>query len=259
MARDCSVRIRSTVVYVAKSRACTEAEGTYKTFVGCSASLAPPFPPQIRYGENPLPRPLRLLHSVSSASSLLQSLLLRAFPSNRRPMEGSSSTARASAATLVKNTGVAEADVVPGGWSRRGAAASGGGLVLTVADEQEHGLGGEIVPDLNVQPMAEDPLLGETSSVRKRKFEEFDDSEDSGHSYISSEVDSGDAVSYNSDASSDNEVSKYYRKFHPSKQVPRDGMREGLVSHVKEVHPKDLRDKANHAAPRKVLEYYGQD
>ncbi|XP_071677085.1 uncharacterized protein [Lolium perenne] len=161
-------------------------------------------------------------------------------------MEGSSSTARASAATLVKNTGVAEADVVPGGWSRRGAAASGGGLVLTVADEQEHGLGGEIVPDLNVQPMAEDPLLGETSSVRKRKFEEFDDSEDSGHSYISSEVESGDAVSYNSDASSDNEV-------------PRDGMREGLVSHVKEVHPKDLRDKANHAALRKVLEYYGQD
>nr|XP_051190455.1 uncharacterized protein LOC127303795 [Lolium perenne] len=195
-------------------------------------------------------------------------------------MEGSSSTARASAATLVKNTGVAEADVVPGGWSRRGAAASGGGLVLTVADEQEHGLGGEIVPDLNVQPMAEDPLLGETSSVRKRKFEEFDDSEDSGHSYISSEVESGDAVSYNSDASSDNEVSKYnvlsyekkveekiwaegisaymkpdgryYCKFHPSKQVPRDGMREGLVSHVKEVHPKDLRDKANHAAPRKL-------
>jgi hypothetical protein len=60
---------------------------------------------------------------------------------------------------LVKNTGVAEADVVPGGWSHRGAAASGGGLVLTVADEQEHGLGGEIVPDLNVQPMAEDPLV----------------------------------------------------------------------------------------------------
>jgi hypothetical protein len=25
------------------------------------------------------------------------------------------------------------------------------------------------------------------------------------------------------------------------------------------VHPKDLRDKANHAALRKVLEYYGQD
>jgi hypothetical protein len=74
-------------------------------------------------------------------------------------MEGSSSTARAAAAALVKNTGVAEADVVPGGWSRRGAAASGGGLVLTVADEQEHGLGGEIVPDLNVQPMAEDPLV----------------------------------------------------------------------------------------------------
>ncbi|XP_051206327.2 uncharacterized protein [Lolium perenne] len=113
-------------------------------------------------------------------------------------MEGSSSTARAADAALVKNTGaprVAEADVVPGGWSRRGAAASGGGLVLTVADEQEHGLGGEIVPDLNVQPMAEDPLLGETSSVRKRKFEEFDDLEDSGHSYISCEVESGDAVS----------------------------------------------------------------
>jgi hypothetical protein len=52
---------------------------------------------------------------------------------------------------------------------------------------------------------------------------------------------------------------RYYCKFHPSKQVPRDGMREGLVSHVKEVHPKDLRDKANHAALRKVLEYYGQD
>jgi hypothetical protein len=74
-------------------------------------------------------------------------------------MEGSSSTARASAATLVKNTGVAEADVVPGGWSRRGAAASGGGLVLTAADEQEHGFGGEIVPDLNVQPTVEDPLV----------------------------------------------------------------------------------------------------
>jgi hypothetical protein len=94
-------------------------------------------------------------------------------------------------------------------------------------------------------------------------------------------------LQYNSDASSDNEVSKYnvlsyekkveekiwaegisaymkpdgryYCKFHPSKQVPRDGMREGLVSHVKEVHPKDLRDKANHAVLTKVLEYYGQD
>nr|XP_051220085.1 uncharacterized protein LOC127337182 [Lolium perenne] len=203
-------------------------------------------------------------------------------------MEGSSSTARAAAAALVKNTGVAVPDVVSGGWSHRGAAASGGGLVLTAADEQEHGFGGELMlPDLNVQPTVEDPLVGETSSVRKRKFEELDDSEDSGQSYISSEVESGDAVSYNSDASSDNEVSKYnvlsyekkveekiwaegisaymkpdgryYCKFHPSKQVPRDGLREGLVSHVKEVHPKDLRDKANHAALRKVLEYYGHD
>jgi hypothetical protein len=28
---------------------------------------------------------------------------------------------------------------------------------------------------------------------------------------------------------------------------------------VKTVHPKDLRDKANHAALTKVLQYYGQD
>jgi hypothetical protein len=32
-------------------------------------------------------------------------------------------------------------------------------LVLTAADEQEHGFGGEIVPDLNVQPTVEDPLV----------------------------------------------------------------------------------------------------
>jgi hypothetical protein len=61
---------------------------------------------------------------------------------------------------LVKNTGVAVPDVVSGGWSHRGAAASGGGLVLTAADEQEHGFGGELMlPDLNVQPTVEDPLV----------------------------------------------------------------------------------------------------
>ncbi|KAK1626116.1 hypothetical protein QYE76_000431, partial [Lolium multiflorum] len=163
------------------------------------------------------------------------------------------------------------------------------GMVAAAVDQEEQGFGGGSVPDLNVVP-ADDTvvyLLGETSSVLKRKFEDFDDSEDSGHSYISSEVESGDAVSYNSDASSDNEVSKYnvlsyekkveekiwaegisaymkndgtyYCKFHPSRQVPRDGLREGLVRHAKTVHPKDLRDKANHAALTKVLEYYGQD
>jgi hypothetical protein len=52
---------------------------------------------------------------------------------------------------------------------------------------------------------------------------------------------------------------KYYCKFHPNKKVPRDGSREGLVSHAKEVKPKNLRDKANHAALIKVLEYFGQD
>ncbi|KAM0916553.1 hypothetical protein ACQ4PT_010103 [Festuca glaucescens] len=132
--------------------------------------------------------------------------------------------------------------------------------------------------------------VGETSSVRKRKFDEVDDSEDSSHSYVSSDIESGDAVSYNSassDASSEAEVTKYnelsyekrveekiweegvsaylntarkyYCKFHHFKQVPRDGMREGLVAHAKTVKPKDRRDKANHAALIKVLEYYGRD
>ncbi|KAM0893304.1 hypothetical protein ACQ4PT_025181 [Festuca glaucescens] len=126
-------------------------------------------------------------------------------------------------------------------------------------------------------------LVGETSSVRKRKFDEVDDSEDSSHSYVSSDIESGDAVSYNSassDASSKAEVTKYnelsyekrveekiweegvsaylntagkyYCKFHPFKQVPRDGMREGLVAHAKTVKPKDRRDTANHAALIKV-------
>ncbi|KAM0839335.1 hypothetical protein ACQ4PT_060403 [Festuca glaucescens] len=204
-------------------------------------------------------------------------------------MEGTSGAPRAAAADLVRNKAVVEADVAVAGGGRRGGAATSGGLVAAAVDQEEQGFRGATVPDLNVVP-AGDTLVGETSSVRKRKFEELDDSEDSAHSYISSEVQSGDAVSYNSaasDASSDTEVSKYnvlsyekkveekiwaegisaymkndgryYCKFHPNKQVPRDGMREGLVSHVKTVHPKDLRDKANHAGLTKVLEYYGQD
>lgn len=70
---------------------------------------------------------------------------------NRMPMKGSSSTARAAAAALVKNTGMAEADVVPGGGSRSGAAASGG-LVAPAVDQEEHGFGGATVPDLNKVP-----------------------------------------------------------------------------------------------------------
>ncbi|KAM0905018.1 hypothetical protein ACQ4PT_017655 [Festuca glaucescens] len=204
-------------------------------------------------------------------------------------MEGRSSTPQAAAAALVKNTGVSEEDVVLGGGSRRGAGAPGSGLVLKAADQEEHGVGGATLPDLNVQLKAEDTLVGETSSVRKRKFEELDDSEDSAHSYISSEIESRDAVSYNSaasDASSEAEVTKYnelsyekkledkiweeglsaymnnegkyFCKFHPFKQVPRNGLREGHVAHVKNVRPKDRRDKANHAALIKVLEYFGR-
>ncbi|KAM0845725.1 hypothetical protein ACQ4PT_056166 [Festuca glaucescens] len=180
-------------------------------------------------------------------------------------MEGRSSTPRAAAAALVKNTGVSEADVVPGGGSRHGAGASGSGLVLKAADQEEHGVGGETLPDLNVQLKAEDTLVGETSSVRKRKFEELDDSEDSAHSYISSDIESGEAYnSAASNASSEAEVTKYnelsyekkveekiweeglsaymkndgkfFCKFHPFKQVPRDGLREELVAHVKTVN-----------------------
>ncbi|KAM0821489.1 hypothetical protein ACQ4PT_072176 [Festuca glaucescens] len=204
-------------------------------------------------------------------------------------MEGRSGAPRAAAADLVRNKGVAESDVaVVGGGRRRGAAASGG-LVAAVEDQEEHGFRDATVPDLNVVA-AGDTLVGETSSVRKRKFDEVDDSEDSSHSYVSSDIESGDAMSYNSassDASSEAEVTKYnelsyekrveekiweeevsaylntagkyYCKFHPFKQVPRDGMREGLVAHAKTVKPKDRRDKANHAALVKVLEYYGQD
>ncbi|KAM0827802.1 hypothetical protein ACQ4PT_067973 [Festuca glaucescens] len=211
-------------------------------------------------------------------------------------MEGSSSTARVAAAALVKNTGVAEADVVPGGGSSRGAVASGGGLVLKAADVEEHGFGGATVPDLNVQPVAEDPLVVETSSAasdRKRKYYQLDDevSDESAHSYFFAEISFGDAVSYksaSSDASSDGEVSKYnvalyekkieekiweegldaylnkdlkyYCKFHPNKQVPRDGSRKGLVTHAKTVKPKDLRDKANHATLiKRTLEMFNKE
>jgi hypothetical protein len=60
---------------------------------------------------------------------------------------------------LVKNTGVSEADVVPCGRSRRGAGASGNGLVLKAADQEEQGVGSATLPDLNVQPKAEDILV----------------------------------------------------------------------------------------------------
>jgi hypothetical protein len=66
-------------------------------------------------------------------------------------MEGSSSTVQAAAAALVKNFGVAEADVVPGGGSCLGAVASGG-LVAAAVDQEEHGFGGATVPDRNVVP-----------------------------------------------------------------------------------------------------------
>ena len=56
-----------------------------------------------------------------------------------------------------------------------------------------------------------------------------------------------------------NTAGKYYCKFHPFNLVPRDGMREGLVAHAKTVKLKDRRDKANHAARIKVLEYFDQD
>jgi hypothetical protein len=58
---------------------------------------------------------------------------------------------------LVKNTGVAEADVVPGGGSHRGAAASGG-MVAAAVDQEEEGFGGGSVPDLNVLP-ADDTVV----------------------------------------------------------------------------------------------------
>ncbi|KAM0821432.1 hypothetical protein ACQ4PT_072221 [Festuca glaucescens] len=163
-----------------------------------------------------------------------------------------------------------------------------GGFMLKASDEEEHGVGGVTLPDLNVQLPAEDPLVGETSSAasdRKRKSSQWDyeSSDDSAQSYFSSEISFGDVVSYNSassDASSNAEVTKYnvasyekkieekiweegldaymnknlmyYCKFHHNKKVPRDGSREGLVSHAKTVKPKDLRDKANHAALIKV-------
>lgn len=60
-------------------------------------------------------------------------------------------------------------------------------------------------------------MVGETTSdasVRKRKYSQLDEelSDDSAQSYFSSEISSGDAVSYNSassDASSDAEVTKF--------------------------------------------------
>ncbi|KAM0837439.1 hypothetical protein ACQ4PT_061653 [Festuca glaucescens] len=196
-------------------------------------------------------------------------------------MEGRSGAPRVAAADLVRNRGVVEPDVAVAGRGRRRGAAALGGLVAA-ADQEEHGFRGATVPDLDMVP-AGDTLVGETSSVRKRKFDEVDESEDSSHSYISSDIESGDAVSYNSassDASSEAEVTKYnelsyekrveekiweegvsaylntagkyYCKFHPFKKVPRDGMREGLVAHAKTVKPKDHRDKANHAALIKV-------
>ncbi|KAM0877208.1 hypothetical protein ACQ4PT_035642 [Festuca glaucescens] len=143
-------------------------------------------------------------------------------------MEGRSGAPRAAAAALVRNTGVAEPDVAVAGRGRRRGSAASGGLVV-----------------------------GETSSgssVRKRKFAELDDFDDSSHSYISSDIESGDAVSYNpasSDASSEAEVTKY-NELSYEKRVTRDGLREGLVAHAKTVKPKDRRDKANHAALIKV-------
>ncbi|KAM0893399.1 hypothetical protein ACQ4PT_025142 [Festuca glaucescens] len=150
-------------------------------------------------------------------------------------MEGRSSTPRAAAAALVKNTGVSEADVVPGGGSRRGAGASGSGLVPKAADQEEHGVGGATLPDLNVHLKAEDTLVGETSSVRKRKFDELDDSEDSAHAYISSDIEPGEAVSYNSaasDASSEAEVTKY-NELSYEKKVEEKIWEEGLSAYMK--------------------------
>ncbi|KAM0836031.1 hypothetical protein ACQ4PT_062577 [Festuca glaucescens] len=168
-------------------------------------------------------------------------------------MEGSSSTAQAAAAALVKNTGVAEADVVLGGGSRRGGATSGRGLVLKAADEEEHGFGGATVPDLNVQLPAEDPLYNSASS------DATSDAEVSKYNVASYENKIEEKIWEEGLDAYMNKNMKYYCKFHPNKQVPRDGSREGLVAHAKTVKPNDLHDKANHAALIKVLEYFGQD
>jgi hypothetical protein len=73
-------------------------------------------------------------------------------------MEGRSGAPRADAASLVRNTDVAEPDVVvEGGGSHRGAAASGG-LVVKAADEEELEFGDATMPGLNVLPAGDPPV-----------------------------------------------------------------------------------------------------
>ncbi|KAM0856728.1 hypothetical protein ACQ4PT_048932 [Festuca glaucescens] len=188
------------------------------------------------------------------------------------------------------------------GGAAGGSAAGRSEAIVAAADlelKQDLPVGDALLPDLQLKKasdaISDVEVKGGMQAVQDsmevgQKMKWVIESDDSDNTYVSSDVSSGDAVSYmsaSSVASSEGDVNKYnilsypkrveekiwdegldayikmdgkyYYKFHPFKQVPRDGSREGLVAHAKTVAHKDLCDKANHAALITFPEYYGQD